>query len=430
MPFKRGDKFLNFQIEGVLGKGGFGCAYLARDLNLDAPRVIKELLAEHLPNQAVQKRFVNEARAMANLNDPHIVTIHQLIKPKDFPSVQDYFIVMEYMAGGSLEQWLDREGKLPVDQVIRIVTDVCRGLAQAHKQGIVHRDIKPPNILLSDEEGTIVKVTDWGIAHIPGANMNTLGQPGTLFYMSTEQARANISEEWADHETIDPRSDIYSVGAMSFQMLTGRPYIDFSQVIGEVEQKLRAKLGHSPLKFQWAIQQAICQAVIEYEPELPTRYNPAILPKLEAVILKALAKDPRDRFQTAEEMIEALKRVTIPPIDKIKELLDQARTLSGKMKYESALEVLEQAKSIISDDPRVYSEMAAIYNLMRRHSDASQLLETAVKLKPNDPALWRDLGMTYHKLKQTSKAIEALNRSLQLDSKQPGIRALLRTFNQ
>lgn len=438
MPFRPGDKLGNqYQIESILGRGGFGSAYLARDLNLGTPRVIKELLVEHLPDRAGQTRFVNEARIMASLNDPHIVTVYQLITPGDFPSVRDYFIVMEYMAGGSLEEWLDREGKLSVDKAIKIAIDVCRGLTQAHKQGIVHRNIKPRNILLS-ADGETAKVGGWDIAHLPDTGLTLSGQPGTLLYMSVEQAQANLLEEQTPSNiTIDGRSDLYAVGATLFEMVTGRAYLNFMRIVEEAREAFlrqhqllsldepNAKLQ---LQLQMAQQQAILQAIIERDPEQPTRYNPAVPPALETVILKALAKNPRDRFQTAAEMIEALQRVSKDP--RVDELLEQARSASEKMKYPKALELLEQAKAIAPNDSRVYSQMALLYNLLRRHDNASRELEEGLKISPGDPALSRDLGLTYYKMGQGRKAIEALDRSLQLDPNQSRLRRLVKLLRQ
>lgn len=437
MPFRPGEKLTDqFEIKSVLGQGGFGCAYLAHDRNLGVPRVIKELLAGRFWDESVQKRFIHEARTMARLSQhsPYVVTVHQLLTP---PLVRDYYIVMDYMAGGSLDDLLRQKGKLSIDQTVKIAVDVCRGLAQAHKLGIVHRDIKPPNILLS-KDGKIVKVADFGIAHIPRTDMNTYGQPGTLDYMSVEQARANISAGRARSAgKIDGRSDLYAVGVTLFQMVTGQSYLDFKSVVDEAFKAFRRRHGLSPFDelgrlaqsdLEQARNMAILQAIIEREPRQPRQYNPAIPPALETVILKALAKDPQDRYQTAAEMIEAMQRVGEDP--RVDELLEKARSASEKMKYPQALELLEQAKAIAPNDPRVYNEMASLYNLMRRHDDASRVLKEGLKISPGEPALFRDLGLTYYKMGQGRKAIEALDRSLQLDPNQSKIRGLLKKLRQ
>jgi serine/threonine-protein kinase len=183
MPLRPGDKLADqYQIESVLGQGGFGQVYLARDLSLGALRVIKEPLTGRFGNEETQKRL------MAQLAHTNIVAIYQLLTP---PLVRDYYIVMEYIAGGSLDHLLHREGRLSVDRAVKIVIDVCRGLAQAHKQGIVHRNIKPANIFLSEDKD-IAKVGGWSTAYLPNVKEVIYGQPGTWLYPSPEQIRASL----------------------------------------------------------------------------------------------------------------------------------------------------------------------------------------------------------------------------------------------
>lgn len=434
MQLRPGDKLIDkFEIKSVLGRGGFGCAYLANDLSLGVPRVIKELLADHLADKATQRRFINEARTMASLNDPHIVTVHLLLQPNEFPSVKNYYIIMEYMTGGSLDQWLRREGKHSKEEALKIAIDVCRALEQAHKRDIIHRDIKPANILLS-EDSQIVKLSDWGLAHVPNYQLTFGGQPGTILYMSVEQAREKNNK-------IDGRSDLYSVGATLFEMMTGHSYLDFRSIEREARETFFRERGLTPddeIGIRWQgelerkIFKAFFDAIVEREPERPSRYNPRISPSLEAIILKALAKDPRDRFQTAGEMIKALEqeRVTSEPgtahtSPSVEKLIEQARMESKELKFAHALELLEQAKSTAPRYTRVYAEIAAIHNLMGRHTEATQVLEDGLKVNPYDPALLRDLGLTYNNIGQAHKAIDVLERSLQFDPTQSKIRNLV-----
>lgn len=432
MPFERGERLLNFEIKKRLGEGGFGCAYLVRDLDLARDVVIKELLSKHLMDEDMRLRFVREAQTMANLTHPNIVPVYQFIKPEYIPGIRDYYIVMEYLDGGSLAQRLEKQENLPVDQAISITIDVCRGLQQAHNRGIVHRDIKPENILLS-KDGKTVKVSDWGIVHLPDSTMTIDGQPGTLFYMSVEQAKANIMERRQQTGiTLDGRSDLYSVGAMLFKMVTGRYYLDFHHIIAESRRKLGPKVGG--LGLQWAVQKAICQAIIEQQPYRPTRYNPDLLPALEAIILKALAKNPQDRFPSVKEMIEALQRlklsehdvsITLSKTSRVNKLFKEARSAIQKRKHEDALKLLKEARAIAPDDSRVYNEMAELYNRMRQHHKARQVLEEGLKLNPHDPVLLKNLGLAYHKSGENEKAIRALEQSLQYDPRQSKIRGLV-----
>ncbi len=439
MQLRPGDKLIDkFEIKSTLGQGGFGCAYLAIDLSLGVQRVIKELLAGHLVDKSTQRRFINEARTMASLNDPHIVTVHLLLQPNEFPSVKNYYIIMEYMAGGSLDHWLRREGKRSEKEALKIAIDICHALEQAHKRNILHRDIKPANILLS-EDREIVKLSDWGLAHVPNYQLTFGGQPGTILYMSVEQAREKDSK-------MDGRSDLYSVGATLFEMMTGHFYLDFYSIDREVRETFFREHGLSPDndeigymlqdELNRKVLNAFRTAIIEREPERPTRYNPVISPSLEALILKALAKDPRDRFQTAGDMIKALEQErakgpnpppTSPPVE---QLIEQARIDSKELKFTHALELLEQAKSIAPRYAKVYAEIAALYNLMGRHTEATQVLEGGLRINPHDPALLRDLGLTYNNIGQARKAIDVLERSLQFDPTQSKIRSLVMKLKQ
>lgn len=431
-----------FRIESVLGQGGFGHAYLVRDLNLGVLRVIKELSAKYLLDDSICHRFVNEAQTMANLNHPHIVTVHQLLKP---PVVRDYYIVMEYMAGGSLDHLLD-EGNLPVERAVEIVIDVCKGLEPAHNQKIVHRDIKPHNILLS-EDGKIIKVGDWGIAHLPDLSLTVGGQPGTLYYMSPEQAQANLSvDDRQRRPGIDGRSDLYSVGVMLFQMLTGQFYLDFRQISHQASEAFRRQ-HRSPYdiaeeRLNQVRMAAILQAIVDQPAQRPSSYIP-IPPALESVILKAVEKKPDNRYQTATELMTALQKAlkpakkpdpTIaiePPANtRVQSAIEEAKRAFDRMQYDQALDMLRRVKAEAPYYPQIYIEMAAAYNFLRRHEEARQLLEEGIKNNPHHATLYRDLGLTYNKLNQPQKAAEALAQSLQLEPNQATVRALLRQVQQ
>ncbi|MFN8472526.1 MAG: serine/threonine-protein kinase [Anaerolineae bacterium] len=440
MPLRSGDTLINnFVIQHQLGQGGFGCAYLAEDKSLGVQRVIKELLVGHQADETVTSRFVDEARTMASLNDPHVVTVHMLIKPDDFPGVRQYFIVMEYMKGGSLDQWIERERRLPIEQAVRITIEVCRGLECAHKRNIVHRDIKPHNILLS-EDGQSVKVTDWGLAHLPNISHNTFGQPGTLIYMSPEQARANLQDGRRLQDRLDGRSDLYSVGVMLYEMLTGQTYIDFARVQQTVRAHFFQQRGIRPFDelgfniqhaLQGDTQRAILEAILNAAPTPPRQYNPQIPSKLEAIVLTVLAKDPAQRYQTAVEMIAALQSLGSEPagnardVKRAQDLIQQARTAIRERKFSQALTWLLEARSLAPQETRIYAELAIAYNALEKHGDACRALEEALKVNPNDASLYRDLGVTYHTIGQRRQALQALERSLQLDPNQSTIKKLL-----
>ncbi len=265
-----------YKIERVLGEGGFGCVYQATD-NLQRPVAIKELRTELANDANALRRFQNEAIAIAKLNNPHIVTVWGM--EQDGPH---HYIVLEFMDGGSLANLLAQRGKLTPGEAAMIARAVCDGLAAAHQLGIVHRDIKPANILLS-RDGKAIKISDFGIAHVPASvsnvtNVTRLGTAmGTPWYMSPEQARG---------QKVDARSDLYSVGVMLYEMVAGYMYLDFtSDFLGDLE-KLKTD---------------------------PPRPLPSNIPAgLQQIITRALAKDPAQRYQSAEEMSAALQAFITP----------------------------------------------------------------------------------------------------------------------
>ncbi len=221
MALKPGDSLLNdqYRILRQLGHGGFGFVYLAQDTLLSEDVAIKELIPALVGNDAMLKRFLAEAKATMRLTHSQIVRTHNVFQQGD-----NYYIVMEFMPGGSLEDHLRQQAPMPVDDAVRITAQVCAGLQCAHDQGVVHCDLKPANILLSAQNSA--KVADFGIAHVSEEMLSrTWMTPagfvaGTLPYMSPEQAEGVRD---------DPRVDVYATGAVLYRMLTGRTYLDFDQ---------------------------------------------------------------------------------------------------------------------------------------------------------------------------------------------------------
>ncbi|WP_367871606.1 serine/threonine-protein kinase [Luteolibacter sp. Populi] len=201
-PEEIADKFPQFEILECLGRGGMGVVYKARQKSLNRLVAIKILAPESVDDPRFSGRFATEAELLAKLSHPHIVTIH------DFGETGGlYYLVMEYVGGVNLRDLL-REGKMPPEQALAIVPPVCEALQYAHEQGIVHRDIKPENILL-DRDGR-VKIADFGIAALAGAAADRSGTPA---YMAPEQRAAASA--------VDHRADIYALGAVLYEMLTG-----------------------------------------------------------------------------------------------------------------------------------------------------------------------------------------------------------------
>ncbi|MFC2023670.1 protein kinase [Chloroflexota bacterium] len=280
MPLNPGDTLSSdhYRIQRQLGRGGFGFVYLAKDSLLNEDVAIKELIPALVGDEAMLKRFLAEARATMRLRHKRVVATHNV-----FSEGGNYYIVMEFMAGGSLEERLRGRGPLPVDEAVRVAAEVGEGLSCAHEEGVVHCDLKPHNILF-DAAGS-AKVADFGIAHVSGEMLTRSWMTpagfvaGTLPYMSPEQA-AGVRD--------DPRVDVYALGAVLYRMLTGRPYLDFDQRETPVAQADNVnRIRHE-------------------EPAPPSAQDPRIPQWLDGVVLRALAKRPEERFRTAAEMRAAL----------------------------------------------------------------------------------------------------------------------------
>jgi tRNA A-37 threonylcarbamoyl transferase component Bud32 len=263
-----------FQVLRQLGEGGAGRALLARDTVLGREVVLKQALLPDLDAEA-REAFLAEARLAARIQHPNVVGVHEVLLDEQPPT-----LVLEYVAGGSLEDLLRAQGPLPPARAVALGLDVLAGLERIHAAGIVHRDIKPANILLTPEG--VAKVTDFGVARgPPEARLHTLAvtgwQPGSLAYMSPEQARG---------EAVDARSDLFAVGVVLYEAMAGRPHI-------------------SPGAHEFAIRQRVQVEPSEPLPEAP--------PTVAAVVLQALAKDPAARFPSAAAMAGALRTAAAAP---------------------------------------------------------------------------------------------------------------------
>lgn len=261
-----------FRIERELGRGAHGAALLAYDTVLERRVALKQPIVPWLLSPEGRKQFLQEARLAAKITHPNVVAVFEVMSQEDPP-----MLVLEYVEGGSLEERLRRQERLPVKEAVVLIQDVLSGMEEIHKAGIVHRDLKPANILLTREG--MPKVTDLGIAQPPaGAQAEaTLAQPGfqpgTPAYMSPEQERG---------ASIDARSDLYSIGAILYRALTGRQHLNVS--------------GDSAADWRDAIQGGRVR--------LPAAGVPA---PLERVLAKALATDPKHRYQSAAQMRRALE---------------------------------------------------------------------------------------------------------------------------
>ncbi|MCL5445121.1 MAG: Stk1 family PASTA domain-containing Ser/Thr kinase [Acidimicrobiales bacterium] len=260
-----------YELTHLIARGGMAQVYRARDRLLDRPVALKVLFPELSVDRAFVERFRREAQAAANLSHPNIVPV--------FDWGEDggtYFIVMEFVDGNPLSALLRNAGSLPPDKAADIASHVASALAYAHRHGVVHRDVKPGNVLITSDG--LVKVTDFGIARAINTE-ESLTQTGAV--MGTA---AYFSPEQAEGIGVDFKSDIYSLGVVLFEMVTGRP----------------PYLGDTPV--------AVASKHVRDHPPMPRDLNPAVPVALQSVILKAMEKSPDMRYSTAEEMRSDLLR--------------------------------------------------------------------------------------------------------------------------
>ena len=256
-----------YEFVRFIARGGMSTVYLARDIRLDRPVAVKVLFAGLADNPSFVERFRREALSAARLNHPRIVRVYD--------SGQDsgtYFIVMEYIEGQTLSNVLRQEGALTIPTALRIGEDVAEALADAHKQNVIHRDVKPGNIMFTPSSG--LKVTDFGIARAVTGSISDLTQTGTVMgtatYFSPEQAKGDFA---------DYRTDIYSLGVVLFEMLAGKPPF----------------YGDSPIAVAY-------QHVNEPSPSLYEVTNGAVPQVLSNIVARLLAKQPENRYQEAEAL--------------------------------------------------------------------------------------------------------------------------------
>src|SRR5260221_9225427 len=277
-PAQPGERYIGkYRVNGELGRGGMGAVYLAEQPGLGREVAIKELIQSAATDPVALKRFLQEAQVMARTSHPNLVQVHDLEL-----SGEANYIVLEFVRGKSLREWLNR-GPIPPPQVFAVMHGVLQALDYAHKHAIVHRDMKPENVLLS-EDG-MVKVADFGIARLTddtgvgGTATKTGTTVGTPQYMAPKQVASS---------KVDGRSDLYSAGIMFYELVAGEAPFTANESDGPFT--LMAKHVQAP-------------------PKPPSLHRPGLDMGLEESILKSISKRPEDRYQTGQEFDDAISRI-------------------------------------------------------------------------------------------------------------------------
>lgn len=270
MEIKVGQTIGDYEIVGTLGKGGMGTVFSVRNLLSDRIEAMKVVLPDLTANSEACDRFLREIRVHASLDHPNIAALRTALRVGD-----RVLMIMELVQGVSLQERLAK-GPVDAEEAVACIDQVLSALALAHSRGVIHRDIKPANILVTPQG--VIKLTDFGIARASGDSTLTKNGValGSIFYMSPEQVRAR---------PVDPRSDLYSVGVTFYEMITGSRPIE-----GESEH-------------------AIMEAHLKKIPVPPCLWRPSISAALSDIVMKSLAKLPEDRFQSAAEFRDALRRL-------------------------------------------------------------------------------------------------------------------------
>jgi len=446
VPFVVGESIGPYRITKQLGVGGMATVWKAYHPALDRYVAIKVLHPSFKEDPQFTTRFQREARIVAKLVHPHIVPIYDFSQHERMS-----YLVMRYIDGRTLKALL-REGSLTLDRMMEIVEPAGQALAYAHDQGVLHRDIKPSNFIISSEDE--VFLTDFGLARMAESTDTTLSRDmlvGTPQYISPEQARG---------EKLDPRTDVYSLGVVLFEMLTGKVPYDADTPYAVIHDHI-----FSPLP-------------------LPTEFNPALPETVERVVLKALAKDRNDRFPGVREMVTSLEEalqgatvtgdrpsvlpettggaVTVPQPDAapLGELEEEAPPVEEPAKPEPTQKsparsrrrrrltiavgavgalltlclcallfvavvsrpdaddsgaVVQATATTMKEDPAAHVQLARRYIQQGNVAEAIAEYEVAIELDPGFAEAYVGLGNVYAREKDLERALESYERALEAD---------------
>ncbi|BBP04580.1 hypothetical protein TPL01_17440 [Sulfuriferula plumbiphila] len=290
-------KLGRYEIAAEIGRGAMGTVYKAHDPLIERTVALKTIRLDlsHQAHQVFEERFYREAKSAGRLNHPNIVTIYDVGETDG-----SAYIAMEYLQGESLDTLLDNHIRLPIERIAHITLQIANGLAYAHQHGVIHRDVKPANIILM-RRGRVVKITDFGIAQIPTSAQTGDGALlGSPRYMSPEQVQGRI---------VDGRSDVFSLGVVLYEMLTGRtPFTgdDLSTILYNI---------------------------MNFEPAPPSSVNQDVPHAFDRIVMRALSKQPAGRYPTARDMatdLRALRGVTPMVVQPVNPAPDTPATLLAR----------------------------------------------------------------------------------------------------
>lgn len=288
MPRQQGDDYLpalprefagRYSVRSPIGEGAFSVTYRAIDTSLQREVAIKVLREQYASHQGFDSRFEREARSAARISHPNVISVYDYGRQGTMP-----YIVMQLVDGPNLKEYVREEGPLTTEEAINFARQILEGLAAIHDEGIVHRDVKPQNVLI--DEGLQAKITDFGVAFVtvdPGLTETGMAV-GTAAYMAPEQAAGDV---------VGPPTDLYAVGVILYELLTGR--LPFA--------------GENPVQVMYRH--------VNEMPLPPRSLNRAVPIGVEALVLKALSKDPQDRFPNARTMRDALMSPGSAAVDTI-----------------------------------------------------------------------------------------------------------------
>lgn len=389
MFLRTGDFLDEFRILDVIGDGGFSVVYKAEDTQLERLVAIKQLNPDAFTEFGTEERFIREAKIAASLNHPNIVSIYSFKQ-----RAGSLFLIMEYLDGGSVRDLISEYGHLTSGTLLKLATHVCHALDVLHPRGIIHRDIKPENILCTASGD--FKLADFGLAHVAQLDRRRSSagpQSGTLLYMSPEQAAG---------KEITAQSDIYSFATVLYEALTGMYYL----VNGDDE--------------------TVLEGIQSQQPVAPSVANPRVGSTFDATILCSLSKDPAERYQTAGELLDALKaaaarkrrsQTDAAQIDLAAELytIRTLRDLLGEA--QQALARLDAPWVRDTESPEVIAERGETLLALGAADEGYRLLEQAVGMNPSLPFAQMALAEHYRDVDQdlyTIAMIDAIDADADL----------------